>query len=375
MSRSSGFIRPLTLSDAAVGAWSELADRALEPNPFARPEFVLPAVRERRSDVLLAVVEDQGRWLACLPVRLVAACARLRLPCFAPWWPAYSYLATPLVDREHARVAADALIAVFRSQQLAAGLVLDPIDPAGPVARTLLASLNGQGVAPVVHTEFERAALRRRPERTYLDEAVSAAGRKKLRKSARGLARELDGELTVVDRSTDPGAYDAFLAMEHGGWKAAGGTALLSRPGDARFFRAMCDRMAAAGLLQILSLEAAGRTVAMQCNLRDGASLSAFKVAFDRSFARFSPGALLEVEAIDAFHDDLRLDFVDSCAAPDSPLVNRLWPDRRRMQTLLVPASQRLGVLVRPAARADAAARRAKRTLRRARAGAGANRG
>ena len=50
-------------------AWSELADRAAEPNPFFRPEFVLANATERGLPVELVVARDDTRWLLCLPVR------------------------------------------------------------------------------------------------------------------------------------------------------------------------------------------------------------------------------------------------------------------------------------------------------------------
>ena len=96
----------------------------------------------------------------------------------------------------------------------------------------------------------------------------------------------------------------------------------------------------------------------MQCNLRDGGVLFAFKVAYDPAFARHSPGALLEAEAIDVFHEDPELVVVDSCAAPDSSLVNRMWPDRRRLQTLLIPTGAPHARLLGTALRGEVLTRR-----------------
>ena len=60
-----------SLDAADRAAWSDLADRAVEPNPFFRPEFVLPSVRHHDVPVELIVVRDEtrSRWVACLPVR------------------------------------------------------------------------------------------------------------------------------------------------------------------------------------------------------------------------------------------------------------------------------------------------------------------
>ena len=58
------------LSDEQVDAWRRLAARAAEPNPFFEPEFVLPAAaRSTDGRGALLVLERDGEWLACLPVR------------------------------------------------------------------------------------------------------------------------------------------------------------------------------------------------------------------------------------------------------------------------------------------------------------------
>jgi CelD/BcsL family acetyltransferase involved in cellulose biosynthesis len=58
------------LSKADAARWRELAARAVEPNPFFEPDFVVPAARRlgTRPGFLL-VAEDGGDWAACLPVR------------------------------------------------------------------------------------------------------------------------------------------------------------------------------------------------------------------------------------------------------------------------------------------------------------------
>jgi hypothetical protein len=102
----------------------------------------------------------------------------------------------------------------------------------------------------------------------------------------------------------------------------------------------------------------------MQCNLVDGGVVFGFKVAYDEALARFSPGALLEVDAFRVFHESPSLKSADSCASPDSELVNRIWPDRRRLQTLIVPTQARRAALIGPNIAAEAAGRKVVRVAR-----------
>ena len=359
---SAGYVGLDRLSGAERAAWAALADRALEPNPFFRPEFVLAAARGA-SPTTLARVRQGERWIACVPLGAARRWRRVPLPCLAPWRPDYAFLATPLVDRDAVVPATQALARLLTRRARVAAVVLDPLPVDGPVGGALDRALRAAGHSPITYAAYERAVLRRRPTPTYLDESLSTAGRKQLRKRRRGLARELGGDVTVVDRSGDPAAPAEFLAMELASWKGEAGTALASDPADAAFFAQMCAAMASQGRLHVLTLEAAGTTVAMQVNLFDGDAAFGFKVAYDARFGRFSPGTLLEVEAIERFHER-GIELVDSCAAADNALMNRLWPDRRAMRTVLIPTRAPGARLLGPALAAEAAARRLRDRLR-----------
>jgi hypothetical protein len=53
-----------------------------------------------------------------------------------------------------------------------------------------------------------------------------------------------------------------------------------------------------------------------------------FKTAYDESYARFSPGLLLQIENLDMLERP-GLDWMDSCAAENHPMIDNLWTERR----------------------------------------------
>ena len=79
-----------------------------------------------------------------------------------------------------------------------------------------------------------------------------------------------------------------------------------------------------------------GKPVAMKCNFLAGRGSFAFKIAFDESYSHFSPGMLMEIENIRRFHAIPDIEWMDSCAVPSQAMINRLWPGRRIIQTVLV---------------------------------------
>lgn len=92
------------------------------------------------------------------------------------------------------------------------------------------------------------------------------------------------------------------------------------------------------GRRQMLALRLDGRPIAPKMNLLGGAGAFAFKIAFDESFARFSPGVQLELDNVRRAHELPGLLWMDSCAAPNRFVINHLWPDRREMQALFFAA-------------------------------------
>jgi CelD/BcsL family acetyltransferase involved in cellulose biosynthesis len=161
-----------------------------------------------------------------------------------------------------------------------------------------------------------------------------------------------------VDLAGSEEAVRRFLGLEASSWKGRAGTAMLANPDHARFFEEVCDRFARLGRLQLYELRAGERAVAMKCNLVAGPGIFCFKIGHDGDLARFSPGIQLELVNIERFHAG-DADWMDSCAAPDNAMINRLWPDRRRIRTLILG---RPGLRTRAARRAFRAAMNRRRS-------------
>jgi CelD/BcsL family acetyltransferase involved in cellulose biosynthesis len=97
----------------------------------------------------------------------------------------------------------------------------------------------------------------------------------------------------------------------------------------------MCARFAADARLRMLCLEADGTTVAMICAVVAGEGVFQLKKAYDERFARFSPGVLLEIEAIRVFHEGAAA-WMDSCTNHETDPLFSLWPDSRSFTSLVV---------------------------------------
>jgi CelD/BcsL family acetyltransferase involved in cellulose biosynthesis len=330
------------VGERELEAWRELAQRALSPNPFAEPEFVLPAARAFGvHDVQLLVVEANGSWLAATPVRDVRAWRGVPGRCLASWRHEYCYLGVPLVAPEDPERTLAAMAA--RALRHHGCLVLDWVDADGPLAETRDASFARAGRVTVFE-QFERAAIFRDENAVGAAVSIKADHRRDHARRRRRLERELPG-LEVRDESQNPGAWDRFMELECSGWKGRRETALAARPEGREFFRELCRGFAGDDRLVLLSLASEEQTVAMVCDLVAGDTSHGFKSAYDERFARFSPGVQLHLELLTRF-PTAGLGCADSCCAPDNATANRLWPGRRSLQSIALSAYSPTGAAV-----------------------------
>ena len=334
------------LSEADVEAWRDLAGRSAEPNPFVEPDFVIPAATHLGlpSPRLLMVGSGAGpslRLEACVPVNSGFRLRNVPLPHVRIWRHLYAPLGTPLVDRDQADQAVDGLVELFRSE--AGGLrtvVLEWVGEDGPVADGLRRAFADRGQELVAYRTFSRGVFRRASPHGPISK------HRRIRALGRALDREAGGRVTTVDRGGDPRALQTFLELEASGWKGRSGTALLRRPGHADFFRDMCARFSAAGRLELRSMEIAGRPAAMTCSLRAGDGLYQLKSAYDENYAKYSPGVLIQLDAMDrvsSVAEGSSPSWIDSCTDPDNPLINRLYTERRELSVLIAPPHSMIG--------------------------------
>jgi CelD/BcsL family acetyltransferase involved in cellulose biosynthesis len=348
-------------------AWAELAGVAAEPNPFHAPGLLLPAGKllEGGAEVELLTVREGDRLEFLMPLRRVPSYRHLPLPAVMWWRHAYAFLSTPLMrpsaDADVWTVALDTLRAAHAGEWLPIELMhLD-----GPVATALREALARERCRATEFEPYPRAVLHRRAEATYLDGRLSARHHKTLRRQRRRLAELLGGELGVVN-CTDDRSIESFLAMEANGWKGRAGTAITSDPNHAEWFRRTARAFRDGGALELWQLSAGKRVAAYSCHFRAGDTVFHVKVAYDEELAAYSPGLMLELEMVERFHDDRSLQLLESCTAPGTHVSEQLYPDRRRIGTLLVPLG---GIRARAAARLTPVLARGYRALKQRRQG------
>jgi hypothetical protein len=303
--------------------------------------MLLPALRAYapggRVEVLVTSATHRGRRLLCGLFPIAWRRGRAEL-----WKHRSCYLSTPLLRTGFAQAA---LRCFFDHLERRTGLVrLDDVPGDGPFHLHLVDELNRRGWPSLVSTWYTRALFRPAANGDdFLERALNAKRRRELRRQRARLAEQGRLELCELSPGEDPAPWiREFLALEAGGWKGAAGVAAALHPAERAYVEEMAARAHQRGRLMMMGLRLDGRPIALKYNLLAGNGSFAFKIAFDESFARYSPGVLLELDNIHRLHRMPEVRWMDSCAAPNRFMINHLWPERREMQTVFFSTGRAL---------------------------------
>lgn len=320
-------------SAPAREAWDALAGRLSTPNPFFESWYLLPGLArfDVAGRVLIASLTGENGIDALVPLRRSRRYGRHLLPHLSVWLHANTFLGAPLVTAGAEERFWEAL---FDWADRNAGVALFLHTAALPLGTPLVEALVAVGARQgrrvgLVHRE-ERALLTSPLGPTaYLEQAIPGKKRKEFRRQQARLAEQ--GTLTATRRNDAEGVgpwLEQFLALEARGWKGSAGSALACAPETAGLFREAMADAAARGRLERLSLELDGKPIAMLATLISPPGAFSFKTAFDERFSRFSPGVLLQLENLEILERP-GIAWTDSCAAPDHPMIDSLWRERR----------------------------------------------
>lgn len=313
-------------------AWRDLSARSLEANAFLDPDFALPALYHlrppRRLRMLVVVATDlwgSRRLVALLPIILPL------LP-FGGIARAYVHqqaaLGTPLLDRELAKPAVTTLMTGLKRLCPTLGaLIFAQVPKESRTLALLRAEAAAQDGVVRLFSEHERAVL--------FDRQAAAGGwrqKSKARKNMERLRRRLSdrGEVSyrICRGHEAASAMAEFLNLEARGWKGARRTALDCAPARGSFAREVARLMGERGTLRIDSLDVDGRAVAMGIILDAGGWSYFWKTAYDETLAALSPGVRFVQEFTERQLAGEPKVLIDSCATPNHPMIDRLWPDR-----------------------------------------------
>jgi hypothetical protein len=237
--------RVQTLSADDLKRWVDLEDRAAEPNAYLSPYFILPALKhlDPTREVLLIWIERRHAEGQPLLVGLgvfesMRASAAVPFRHLRGYLSRHSYLGGLLLDRDALVPALKTLYQYLaKSQAHRQGLVLPKMRCNGPVAQACHALAHERGLRRVWKDCRPRSFMRPIEAGPARAEQVLGGKAKEMRRCERRLADIGPVTWACHRGEVTDAAIERFLTLEHQGWKAQGGSSLLSRAADAAFFR------------------------------------------------------------------------------------------------------------------------------------------
>jgi CelD/BcsL family acetyltransferase involved in cellulose biosynthesis len=271
------------------------------------------------------------RLLGFFPARIERRRYGIALPVLAGWTHPFAPLGIPLIDRDAGAAAISAWLDHLASRTDIPHIMLMPYLPVtGPVAQALAAALAQRSGSSIVLAAHQRALLAPDGGRAdYLDHAIGGKKRKELRRQRKRLAEA--GTLvssTVREFAGMTAALGDFLGLEAAGWKGRAGTAARTDDHIRTFMEQAVTGLARDGKARIARLLAGDRPIAALVTLQSGDTAWCWKIAYDETFARYSPGVQLLLETTQELLDDPNVARADSCATADHPMINHVWRER-----------------------------------------------
>ena len=342
-----------------LSAWDRLAAAAVEPNVFYERWMLQPALEsfDDGKDVFFVLVVAElpagspHAPLLCgfFPLRRRRRYKGLPVATLELWCHVHCYLCTPLI---HASYASECLAAFFSwmntDRRGAALLECKWVPGEGAFHHLLVEHLAEHRQLALLDETYSRALFSPRASATaYLEEVLSGERRRRLRKHEERLQEQGTVEYVALASDGDVRAWlEEFLRLEAEGWKGREGSALQCREEDRRFFVAALTDAFQRGRLMMMALRLNGQPIAMFCDLLAEPWSFVFKLTFDETYARFSPGALMELEKVRRLHDRKEIRWVDSCNAPGPSLLKDLWAERRLIDTMVIASGKTPGDFV-----------------------------
>ncbi|POR56918.1 GNAT family N-acetyltransferase [Bosea psychrotolerans] len=366
-------IRPADYVERSA-AFTELSLRALAANPHMAPAAIAAARLLVPDDRIIVLSAWQSEALGSERLAGLWALHRKRdwrsgfAPVLvAPLLPLYEVSSIPVLDRDLANDAAEAMLRhILASGDLPKTLVLPLLPLEGACHAVLSEAFRSTGSRLAIHERWSRPMLLPEADddaERYLRRALGQSYKKRMQQF-RAVTKAGEAAFRRERGEAAQNSFDAFLALEAAGWKGEAGTAIARRPRDTAYFRQLVAGFAAQDALQVDSLRLDGEPIAMGLLIESAGTRHFLKIAYDESRSRLSPGRALTIAMLQADFAGTPPVVFDSGAGDDVDAGTYVWGERREMGHAIVTLGSRRPGLPELAAHARQALRRLRKRLK-----------
>ncbi len=341
-------------------SWDELARNTSNPNPFFESWCLLPALRHLGSEgvQVLVVWEDDScqTMLGLVPIVAERKYRGLPIARTGIWRHDYCFLCTPLIVRNRSADVLQCMLDYINGHKDLSSFV----SMYWLAGESEIISTVASGAIPGVESKVNPRAVSRAMVTSVGDYAdvflptINKKKRKELRRNKNRLSEQGDLKTLLIDENSSEtvakNAVQEFFKLENQGWKQEEGTAIACDIEHQRYFEACLLEGMANGGAQIVTMTLDAETIASVIVFRSmtRAYACTVKIATDYEYKQYSLGSLLILETTQlAFADDDVLQ-MDSCAAAEHPMINRIWKERKDIVNIdITPGNDYRGSIIK----------------------------
>jgi CelD/BcsL family acetyltransferase involved in cellulose biosynthesis len=227
-----------------VQAWEDLAEEALEVNPFYEPWMLMPALRALATGkdlrVVLVLTIDRGEPVLCgvFPLERKERYKRLPVAVLSLWQHLYCALCTPLIRASCARQCLEVFLDWLACEAGCPLMEFNFVPGEGPFHDLLNDCLSRRGNPTLVSESYARALfLPLESADEYLRAAISSRHRKDMRRKQRRLSETGLVDFDVLGLEGDSETWiEEFLHLEVSSWKGKQGGAFACSEANRNYF-------------------------------------------------------------------------------------------------------------------------------------------
>ena len=342
-----------------IPQWEVLAKAAIEPNVFYEHWTLIPALRLYGSDaVKVAFVLERdpnaavkSRLVGVFPLEFGCHFRGLSIGCVRMWKHPHCYLASPLIATNFQTQCWEAIFQWLKASPDGGTLFeLRTISGDGPLFRSLQAHAFSRRAPLHLSELYTRALLELGGTgEDYIRSSMGGDHRRSYARKKRQLCEKGDMKVSRLGPADSVESWlKDFLQVEASGWKGKTATAMACHDADRQFLRDISHEAFRRNRLMMMTMKLDGRPIASHVGIYAGDGAFAIKIAYDESFGQYSPGILLELEAIHELHQQRPrpCHWVDCCSAADSVVMKRVWKQQRTIVSVICPTGKRGGDLL-----------------------------
>lgn len=176
------------------------------------------------------------------------------------------------------------------------GFVFDRLPENSPTINVLE---NLSGFTPIKEFDSVGAFLKITDNFAEYRASLSGNFRSNLNKASKKLHKLSNVKMSFLNGNEATEEYlNELIEVEAKSWKKNAGTAISDSSRDIKFFQSLTQRLSSAGFLEWQILEAEGKKIAINLAVRLKRSILIWKLSYDPSYSKCSPGSMLLEEAV-----------------------------------------------------------------------------